>query len=236
MLKYITFIFALFASVEATAQNVETQPLMQQPEQIADTLLQGDIAPRAEMTGEEMLVPDSMTRYALPMLHFSAPGFNGFSPWNYGAMPVWQMHEGFNAKLGLSLTAGFGKGAPHGVGFSQQAAFGYAMPLSKRFAVAAGIYANNMDWGAFNDREVGLAAAVQYRVNDAVNVYAYGAKSFFPNGRNRQLRYNFLTGYATPAPLPAYFWGIPSERFGAMAEFKLGKNAMIQVSVEHQKY
>ena len=110
------------------------------------------------------------------------------------------------------------------------------MPLSKRFAVAAGIYANKMDWGAFNDREVGLAAAVQYRVNDAVNVYAYGAKSFFPNGRNRQLRYNFLTGYATPAPLPAYFWGIPSERFGAMAEFKLGKNAMIQVSVEHQKY
>lgn len=75
---------------------------------------------------------------------------------------------------------------------------------------------------------------MQYRVNDAVNVYAYGAKSFFPNGRNRQLRYNFLTGYATPAPLPAYFWGIPSERFGAMAEFKLGKNAMIQVSVEHQ--
>ena len=88
MLKYITFIFALFASVEATAQNVETQPLMQQPEQIADTLLQGDITPRAEMTGEEMLVPDSMTRYALPMLHFSAPGFNGLSPWNYGAMPV----------------------------------------------------------------------------------------------------------------------------------------------------
>ena len=149
MLKYITFIFALFASVEASAQNAETQPLMQQPEQIADTLLQSDITPRAEMTGEEMLVPDSMTRYALPMLHFSAPGFNGFSPWNYGAMPVWQMHEGFNAQLGLSLTAGFGKGAPHGVGFSQQAAFGYAMPLSKRFAVAAGIYANNMDWGGF---------------------------------------------------------------------------------------
>lgn len=39
MLKYITFIFALFASVEASAQNAETQPLMQQPEQIADTLL-----------------------------------------------------------------------------------------------------------------------------------------------------------------------------------------------------
>lgn len=32
----------------------------------------------------------------------------------------WRLHEGFNAQLGMSLTAGIGKHAPRGVGFGDR--------------------------------------------------------------------------------------------------------------------
>ena len=233
VLKYVVSLLMLLAPAELVAQNVETQ---RHALQRADSLQAGEPRDAAICLGGNVEV-DSMETYALPVLDFSAPGFNGLSPWNYGLSPVWQMHRGFNAQLGMGVTVGFGKEAPHGAGFSQQAAFGYAMPLSKRFAVAVGVYANNLDWGAFSQREAGVAAAVKYQVNDAVNVYAYGAKSFFPDSRNRMFRLDCPLGYGTAGLAPGYYWtGIPSERVGAMAEIKLGKNAMIQVSVEHQKY
>lgn len=236
MLKHVFFLLSILAFAKTAAQNTDPQPVMRQVATSTDTLRQTTLANNGGVDRRGLIAPDSTVRFALPVLDFSAPGFNGLSPWNYGVQPVWQMHQGFNAQLGLSVTAGFGKGAPHGVGFSQQAAFGYAMPLSKRFALAVGVYANNMDWGAFNQREAGVAAAVQYQVNESVNIYAYGAKSFFPDSNNRRFRYGWPIGYGRPAPMPGCFWGIPSERVGAMAEIKLGKNAMIQVSVEHQKY
>lgn len=166
----------------------------------------------------------------LPALSLSAPGFYGLTPWSYAADGLsWRLHEGFNAQLSMSLSIGLGKGSPSGVGFGQSAVFAYALPLSKRFSVAAGVYADNMDWGGFRSTDGGVAAAVQYRLSDVVSLYAYGTKSFLPK-KNRFL-------YA-PGPYYSGFYGlpVPTDRIGAMAEFKIGKNAMIQVSVEKQDY
>lgn len=178
------------------------------------------------------LVTDSLTTdslapmMALPIVDIAAPGFDGMSPWYNGlGGPSWRLHEGFNAQLGMSLTVGFGKGAPKGVGFGQSAAFAYALPLSERFSAAVGVYANNMDWGGFKQTEGGVAAAFQYRLSDVVSLYAYGAKSFLPRDRKASLF----------SPFPLYL-NTPKDRIGAMAEIKMGKNAMIQVSVERQGY
>lgn len=47
----------------------------------------------------------------LPVCDLSAPGFSGLSPWNCGFYGSdWRLHQGFNAQLSMSLTAGFGKG------------------------------------------------------------------------------------------------------------------------------
>lgn len=144
----------------------------------------------------------------------------GCAPWAVPYGGTWRLHEGFNAQFSLGVSAAFGKHAPHGAGFNQSAAFVYAVPLTQRLSVAAGVYAGNMDWGAFHQTEAGLTALLAYRVNPAVSLYAYASKGFFPRRDTR------------PGGYFPMFYPPAGDRFGAMAEFKLGRNAAIQVSVE----
>ena len=188
-----------------------------------------DDGPTATATARDTLAADSLagetyTEPALPLLDLGAPGLDGCAPWDYGLYgPAWRLHEGFNAQFALSLTAAFGRGAPSGVGFGQSAALAYALPLGKRFDMAAGVYAAHLDWGGYQRTEGGFAALLRYRLTDRVSLYAYGTKRFLPS---HNLRQDFF-----PLYLPA-----PKDRLGAMAEFKIGNNAMIQVSVERNSY
>ncbi len=182
------------------------------------------VAEGPDTLAADTVAPFDDTGLALPFLDLGAPGLDGCAPWTYGLYgPTWRLHEGFNAQLSLSLTAGFGKGAPGGVGFGQSAAFAYALPLNRRLDFAAGIYASHLDWGAWQGTEAGVAALFRYRLTDRVSLYAYGSKRLAPT---RQLRWDFF-----PLYLP-----MPKDRLGAMAEFKIGNNAMIQVSVERNSY
>ncbi len=159
----------------------------------------------------------------VPDFSMSAPGISPLNPFHTGLdASMWRLHEGFNAQLSLGISTTFGKGAFRGVGFGQSASFAYALPLGKRFSFAAGVYADNMDWGMFRQTEAGVAATVAFKVNDNINLYAYGSKSFFP--RKTHWR---------NAPIP-YFLRSPNSRIGAMAEFKFGKNASMQVSIERR--
>lgn len=165
--------------------------------------------------------PPATEATALPFL-MAAPGLGDVGPWD--AVPCgasWRLHEGFNAQLSLSVAAAFGRHAPRGAGFSQSASFAYAVPLTQRLSVAAGLYARNTDWGAFHQTDVGLSAVAAYRVNPSVSLYAYATKNFLP-------RHDARPGGPFPLYLPP-----ATDRIGAMAEFKLGQNAAIQISVEH---
>ena len=156
-----------------------------------------------------------------PLFGMSAPGFDGCSPWFLGTYgPMWDLHEGLNAQLGMSVSAAFGKHAPSGIGFGQSANLAYALPLGRGFSAAAGLYVQNMDWGNYHQRDFGISAALGYKINEVVSVYAYGTKSFMP--RQQQLP---VMGY------PGFMENF-RDRIGAMAEFKIGENAKIQVSVE----
>ena len=125
------------------------------------------------------------------------------------------------------MTAGLDKHSPKGVGFGQTAAFAYVAPLSKRLSVAAGITASNFDWGMWRSTNVGLGGVLTYQLTDRINLYAYGEKSFLP--RNTI----FQQMHKQPFPL---FLAPPSSRIGAAAEFKIGNNAMIGISVERREY
>lgn len=194
----------------------------------ADTLLTDSLAPRR----------DALPVAGLPSLlstsRLGAYGFDGFAPFSGGIGATdWRLHEGFNAQLGLSLTVGLGHHAPSGVGFGKEVGFAYAAPLNRRLSVAAGLYGTHFDWGAFRTADVGLAALLAYRLNERITLYAYGAKSVMPAER----RFAFGPYGPLYSPCSALWLGdIPKERFGVAAEFKLGENAMIGVSVEHHKY
>lgn len=165
--------------------------------------------------------------YAMPALSIGGYGLGGFSP--YGSPTLdssWRLHEGFNAQFGLSMSTGLSKHSPRGVGFGQAAAFAYVVPITSKLSVAAGIYANNWDWGSWHRTDVGIAGVVAYEVNERISLYAYGSKSFLPRLSNQTFRRD---------PFPA-FLEHQRDRIGAAAEFKIGQNAMIGISVEHSSY
>lgn len=175
--------------------------------------VRGDsLSAAARVENDSLSVP-----LAAPVPAFDAALFSmyGMSPYGYGYMN-WELHEGFNASIGMNVTFSPDKYAPSGVGFGQNAAFMYAVPLTERFSVAGGIYASNFNWGTFSCRNVGFAGVAAFKVNDRISVYAYGNKSFMPR---RPLPYY---------PLPAF----APDRLGGMVNFKLGESASISVGVE----
>lgn len=183
-----------------------------------------------------------------------SPYYNGFGGWGFGGYDLpgssWRLHEGFNAQFSLSMSAAFGRHAPSGVGFGQAAAFAYALPLTDKLTAAAGLYARNMDWGRLHQTDVGFAAMLGYQVNDRINLYAYASTSFLPRSEFKSpMRLAAPSSFdpASPFRLGAtdylmhrrtmpYLWQEPRTRVGAAAEFKIGNNAMIGVSVEHVSY
>lgn len=145
-------------------------------------------------------------------------GMYGITPFDYN-FATWELHKGFNASIGLNVTFSPSKWAPSGVGFGQDFAFMYAVPVSDRLSIAAGLYATNMDWGFLRYRNVGFAGVAAYRLTDKISIYAYGNKSFMPNR-------------------PAYWYPLPNytpDRIGGMVNFKLGESSSISIGVEGRK-
>lgn len=173
-----------------------------------------------------MLSADMSLSWNEPALTLGGYGLVGATTYDVGYGSAWRLHKGLNAQFGLSVSAAFGKHAPKGVGFGQTAAFAYLFPVSPRMSVAAGLYATNINWGAWRRTDVGFAAMMAYQLTDRINLYAYGSKTFVPRPADFAKRRE---------PFPAFF-DQPRDRFGAAAEFKIGNNAMIGVSVERTTY
>lgn len=143
----------------------------------------------------------------------------GISPFAYHGFGTWELHKGFNASLGMSLTFSPSKYAPSGVGFGQDAAFLYAVPLSNRVSVAGGLYASNLDWGRYNCQTVGVVAIAAFKVNERISIYAYGNKSIMPKR----------------SPLYYPMIDFNPDRLGGLVNFKLGESSSISVGVEARK-
>ncbi len=170
--------------------------------------LQGQAVPEADTLSVPLAAP-------VPVAGYTPFGMYGITPFDFG-YASWELHKGFNASIGLNVTFSPSKYAPSGAGFGQNAAFMYAMPVTDRLSVAAGLYAGNFDWGFINYRNVGFAAVAAFKVNDRISLYAYGNKSFMP--KRSRLYY----------PLPNF----APDRVGGMVNFKLGESSSISFGVE----
>ena len=129
-------------------------------------------------------------------------------------MSPWQLHEGFNAQFGMNVTAGFGKHAPKGVGFGSNAAFVYAQPFGNRWAFAGGVSMQTLDWGGWKMKNASVFGVAAYKVNERMNVYAFGEKSLVPGNRNFRNYPNF-----------------GEDRWGGAVDFKLGDHVFVQFGV-----
>ena len=184
----------------------------------------------------------------LPALNqYGQPQTIGHYPMAFGGWCSWGLHKGLNAQIGASVFAQFGKGASHGVGFQQNIALMYAMPVNDKLSVAVGGYLNNVNFAGDNWRDAGLQAMVGYRFDEHWEAYVYGQKSITSNINNR-LRYSVFDGFG--GGMGAYggfsrnFYGMPSysiydlnnfgDRIGATVRYNFNNNMSIEVSVENR--
>lgn len=140
--------------------------------------------------------------------------FPGYAPW--------VLHEGFNAQFGLSVSGAWGRHAPKGAGFGEQAAFAYVLPVGKNGLLAAGATAANLDWGGRKYTDVGLSALYAHDIGERLTLYAFLSKRIA--GQN-----DFL-----PVCLP--YVRTPDFSAGAGMNYKLSEKFDIGFSVSVEKY
>lgn len=152
------------------------------------------------------------------------------SPWSLGGYGMWSLHEGLNANVGFSITAGLGKHSPRGVGFGEHFAAAYATSFGKdkRWFAALGFYANRFDWDRYHNTEAGLAGLLGYNLNDWCSLYTYGTYNFMPastgNSSIYTLRYGaYPMGYGLGSTLDPY--AQQRGRVGAAVDFKVGDDS-----------
>lgn len=205
---YLIFLFILLP-VYGVAQNNESESIS----------LKQDSAYNIKQELMPVSNTDSLsTPLVAPIMQAGMyPSFSmyGISPFSY-SYANWELHKGFNASLGMHVTFSPSKYAPSGVGFGQDAAFMYAVPVNNRFSVAAGLYATNLDWGFINYKNVGIAGVAAFKLNDRITLYGYGNKSLMP--QRSPLYY----------PLPNF----SPDKLGGMINFKIGESSSISFGVE----
>lgn len=202
---YYIILFALFPIyvLSQNTENISVKDSIVNTDNIINSELQKD------SLNTKLFAPFTPSGMSAPF------GMYGITPFSYN-YANWELHKGFNASLGMHITFSPSKYAPSGVGFGQDAAFMYAVPINNRLSVAGGLYATNMDWGFINYKNVGIAGVAAFKLNDKITLYGYGNKSLMP--QRSPLYY----------PLPNF----SPDKLGGMINFKIGESSSISFGVE----
>lgn len=172
------------------------------------------------------LLPDTLqanTTLILPPLYNGRETIACF-PDFYSGYGLWELHEGFNASLNMSVIASFGKNRFPGVGFGTGVSAMYAHALTGRLTLAVGGSYDRISWNGFNENRFGINLLAGYQLTDKISLYAYGSKAFIPKQGNR-------------FRLPPMIWmNNYTERFGAMVHFKVSDAVSVSVSVEENRW
>ena len=230
MIRTILTIFALFG-VAVVSQAQDTPTIQEQPststampyvepsESVMGT--EGLRSSFEPLSGEEVYFGDfSPTPDSLALPRLTTHGHVmpiGHFPYMWDGMWSWDLHEGLNATIGMSVMAQFGKHARHGAGFGQNVALMYATPLSKNLSFAVGGYFNRMSWSHDSYHDAGITAMLGYRFNEHWEGYVYGQKSI---------------SSSPSIPYPLYDRRAVGDRLGAAVRYNFNPSMSIQVSVE----
>lgn len=131
-----------------------------------------------------------------------------------GYISPWKLHSGLNAQLGMDISIAFGRhSGSMPVGIGTTAAIAYAMPLSERISAAGGLITRSLDFGSWRERRLSVFGMATYRLNDFVNISAFGSRTVMPKG------------------YPRHYLPSSEETWGGAAEFSLGRGAFLQIGV-----
>lgn len=163
-------------------------------------------------------------RPSLPPLYRN--GTVAYFPASYygGYWGLWELHEGFNACLDMSVSASFGKNRFPGVGFGTGISAMYVRSLTDRLVLSVGGFYDRLSWNGLNENRFGINLLAGYQLTDRVSLYAYGSKAFFP-----------MQGRQPWIPLMPWMNNF-SSRFGGMVHFKVSDAVSVSLSVEETSW
>ncbi len=220
MKRIYIILLAIFSLCQANAQRDYTTGNFRQ--KVADD---GYMASPSDMADgidfHEKPVADSLTLNIPTLTDRGTMAPINMYPYYYWGYNSWDLHPGMNVNIGMSVFAQFGSGAYHGAGFAQNISMMYAVPLNKRLSLAIGGYFDNMNWGSYTQRNVGVNAVLGYQFDEHWSAYAYLQKSLVSNNSSR-----YIYGYGMNN------WGDLGDRIGAAVRYAPNKNFSFEVSVE----
>ena len=142
-----------------------------------------------------------------------------FHPYSWRYTMPWDLHEGLNMNLGMSVFAQLGKHSYSGMGFTQDLSAMYVKPITNRLTIAAGGFLSNINWAHDSYRNAGLSAIVGYRFDDRWEAFVYGQKSIVSNHR---------------IPYPLMDMQDLGDRIGASVRYNVNPSVSIELSVERR--
>lgn len=170
-----------------------------------------------ESAAKPMALPSLTEQGKMPSL--SHPyGLDSWCHPMWGSYGMWNLHEGLNVSLGLSVFSTFGSGGTwSGAGFGQNVAMLYAKPLTDRLSIAAGGYLSNATWAHDTFREAGLTAVLGYQFDEHWSGYLYGQKSLQRN-----------------QPMPCLLQDIHDmgDKIGAAIRYSFSPSFSVQLNIE----
>ena len=162
----------------------------------------------------DQLILPTLTEYGtMPTLRWR--------PFMWGGLHSWDVHEGLNMSLGMSVFSTFGSGNTYkGAGFGQNVALMYAKPLTDKLSIAVGGYVGNVTWAHNSYMDAGLSAVLGYRFDEHWSAYLYGQKSFMPENR---------------MPYTLHDMSQLGDRIGAAVRYDFNPSFSIQINVEAER-
>lgn len=144
----------------------------------------------------------------------------GYCPYSWRNGMAWDLHEGLNLNVGLSVFAQLGKHSYGGVGFTQDLSALYVKPISSHLSLAVGGYLSNINWAHDAYRDAGFSAIVGYRFDEHWEAFLYGQKSLTDKRR-----------------MPYSLWDMQQlgDRIGASVRYNVNPSMSIEVSVERRQ-
>ena len=103
----------------------------------------------------------------------------GITPFNYG-YATWELHKGFNASIGMSVTFSPSKYAPFRSGFRSGCRILVRRTVEQAFQRSRRIVCQQLQLGGINYRNVGITGIAAFKINERISLYAYGNKSLMP--------------------------------------------------------
>lgn len=203
----------------ATPETIPEQQLMEQSEQITPAPIENGTTDIEAQPDTSTIRSIQLPRYATRPYMFTL--WSPTSPFGWGT--PWDIHEGFNAQIGLGVMVGFGKNNPfRGASLYQDLSLLYAKPIDNHWTLALGGTLSHFMLYGKSTFAGNIFALANYKIDDHWSASIYASYNHMPQGTA------FLYGIHTPETM---YFNENFARIGGEVTYRFNNNISVSVGL-----